>query len=51
MLMRCTMAPVHRELSHIFRDPRNLFLVTVSLAFLLILLGGDLALQVSRLAQ
>ena len=39
MSLRRTTAIVRKELIHILRDPRNLFLVTVSPAFLLFLLA------------
>ncbi len=42
-------AILRKEMLHIFRDPRNLFLVTVSPAFLLFLLGYIFSFEVSHL--
>src|SRR4030042_611524 len=42
-------AILRKEMLHIFRDPRNLFLVTVSPAFLLYLLGYIFSFEVSQL--
>jgi drug efflux transport system permease protein len=42
-------AILRKELLHIFRDPRNLFLVTVSPAFLLFLLGYIFSFEVTQL--
>ena len=42
-------AILRKEMLHIFRDPRNLFLVTVSPAFLLYLLGYIFSFEVTNL--
>ncbi len=43
-------AVVRKELLHIARDPRNLFLVTVSPAFLLFLLAYIFSFEISQLS-
>jgi ABC-2 type transport system permease protein len=48
MSLRRTAAIVRKELLHIFRDPRNLFLVTVSPAFLLFLLSYIFSFEVNQ---
>ncbi len=49
MSLRRTAAIVRKELLHIVRDPRNLFLVTVSPAFLLFLLSYIFSFEVDQL--
>ena len=49
MSLRRLAAIVRKELLHIVRDPRNLFLVTVSPAFLLFLLSYIFSFEVSQL--
>jgi ABC-2 type transport system permease protein len=49
MSLRRTAAIVRKELLHISRDPRNLFLVTVSPAFLLFLLSYIFSFDVGQL--
>jgi ABC-2 type transport system permease protein len=48
MSLRRTAAIVRKELLHIFRDPRNLFLVTVSPAFLLFLLSYIFSFEITQ---
>jgi ABC-2 type transport system permease protein len=48
MSLRRTAAIVRKELLHIIRDPRNLFLVTVSPAFLLFLLSYIFSFEVNQ---
>ena len=47
--LRRLLAIARKELLHIFRDPRNLFLVTISPAFLLFLLAYIFSFEVTRL--
>jgi drug efflux transport system permease protein len=49
MSLRRTAAIVRKELLHIIRDPRNLFLVTVSPAFLLFLLSYIFSFEVNQI--
>jgi ABC-2 type transport system permease protein len=49
MSLRRMVAVVRKEMLHIIRDPRNLFLVTISPAFLLFLLSYVFAFEVSHL--
>jgi ABC-2 type transport system permease protein len=49
MSLRRVTAIVRKEILHIVRDPRNLFLVTISPAFLLFLLSYIFSFEVSRL--
>jgi ABC-2 type transport system permease protein len=49
MSIRRTAAIVRKELLHIVRDPRNLFLVTVSPAFLLFLLSYIFSFEVNQI--
>jgi len=49
MSLRRTTAIVRKEMLHIIRDPRNLFLVTISPAFLLFLLAYIFSFDVSQL--
>jgi ABC-2 type transport system permease protein len=48
MSLRRTAAIVRKEILHIVRDPRNLFLVTVSPAFLLLLLANIFSFDVKQ---
>jgi ABC-2 type transport system permease protein len=48
MSLRRTVAIVRKEILHIVRDPRNLFLVTVSPAFLLLLLSNIFSFDVKQ---
>jgi ABC-2 type transport system permease protein len=50
MSLRRTAAIVRKELLHIIRDPRNLFLVTVSPAFLLFLLSYIFSFEVTQIS-
>jgi ABC-2 type transport system permease protein len=50
MSLRRTMAIARKELLHIVRDPRNLFLVTLSPAFLLFLLAYIFSFDVGELS-
>jgi ABC-2 type transport system permease protein len=50
MSLRRTAAIARKEILHIVRDPRNLFLVTVSPAFLLFLLAYIFSFDVSQLS-
>jgi ABC-2 type transport system permease protein len=47
--LRRLVAIVRKEVTHIVRDPRNLFLVTFSPAFLLFLLGHIFSFEISQL--
>jgi ABC-2 type transport system permease protein len=49
MSLRRTVAIVRKEILHIIRDPRNLFLVTVSPAFLLLLLANIFSFDVKQI--
>ena len=49
MSLRRTVAIVRKEILHIVRDPRNLFLVTVSPAFLLLLLANIFSFDVKQI--
>jgi ABC-2 type transport system permease protein len=49
MSLRRTAAIVRKEMLHIIRDPRNLFLVTISPAFLLFLLSYIFSFEVKQL--
>jgi ABC-2 type transport system permease protein len=51
MSLRRTAAIVRKELLHILRDPRNLFLVTISPAFLLFLLAYVFSFDVGQLSM
>ncbi len=48
MSLHRMVAIMRKEITHVVRDPRNLFLVTISPAFLLFLLSYVFSYEVSR---